>query len=99
MRNLDKEDFLTETRPLESENKNSSSSKILVKHEFEMDAVNDTELELIIKEERINDVRYLNKFFEAINGALKNGGIFRGNVETYTVRRTRLLKKNPAPFN
>ena len=53
----------------------------------------------IIREERINDIRYLNKYFEKINSSLKIGGIFKGNVETYSVRRSRILKKLPLPFN
>jgi hypothetical protein len=96
MKNLDEVDFFTETISLESANKNS---KILINDEFEMGAVNDKKLELIIKDARINDIRYLNKYFEAINRALKKGGIFKGNVETYSVRRNRILKKFSAPFN
>jgi len=64
-----------------------------------MDIVNDKKLKLITREERINDIRFLNKYFEEINKNLKNGGIFKGNVETYSVRRDRILKKFPAPFN
>lgn len=60
---------------------------------------NDELLNLIVNKERINDNRYLNKYFENINKALKNGGIFKGNVETYSVRRNRILKKFPLPFN
>ena len=60
---------------------------------------NDSLLELIVREERINDIRFLNKYFEQINKTLKNGGIFKGNVETYSVRSNRLLKKFPTPFN
>jgi len=65
--------------------------------EFKIDTVMD--LELIIREERINDIRYLNKYFESINRTLKIEGIFKGNVETYSVRRKRILKKFPVPFN
>ena len=54
---------------------------------------------LIIREERINDIRYLNKYFEQVNNSLKIGGIFKGNVETYSVRRNRILTKFPLPFN
>tara|TARA_B110000902_G_C14212649_1_gene551937 strand:+ start:420 stop:1331 length:912 start_codon:yes stop_codon:yes gene_type:complete len=56
-------------------------------------------LELVINNDRINDIRYLNKYFESINQSLKIGGIFKGNVETYSVRRIRILKKFPAPLN
>ncbi|MDB9993759.1 sugar transferase [Flavobacteriaceae bacterium] len=59
----------------------------------------DGKLELITREERINDVRFLNKYFEEVNKNLIDGGIFKGNVETYSVRRTRILKKYPLPFN
>jgi len=60
---------------------------------------NDSLLELIVREERINDIRFLNKYFEEINNTLRNGGIFKGNVETYQVRNNRLLKKFPTPIN
>ena len=59
----------------------------------------DGKLELIVREERINDVRFLNKYFEEINKKLIDGGIFKGNVETYQVRNSRLLKKFPTPIN
>lgn len=59
----------------------------------------DENIELIVKKERINDIRFLNKYFEKINTSLIDGGIFKGNVETYSVRRNRILKKFPAPIN
>jgi len=99
MKNLDEVDFFTETISLESAKKNNRNSNILVNDEFEMDAVNDNQLELILKEDIINDIRYLNKYFEEVNRVLKNGGIFKGNVETYAVRYNRILKKFPTPFN
>ena len=66
---------------------------------FEIDIVDDDLIELIVKDERINDVRFLNKYFEEVNRRLKMGGVFKGNVETYSVRYNRLLKKFPNPFN
>jgi len=78
---------------------NSKDFEIFNKEEFEMDSMNNGKLELIVKEERINDIRFLNKYFEDVNKTLKNGGIFKGNVETYSVRRERILKKFPRPFN
>ena len=59
----------------------------------------DSKLELIAREERINDVRFLNKYFEEVNKNLIDGGIFKGNVETYSVRRNRILKKHLFPLN
>jgi len=64
-----------------------------------MQPMNDENIELIVKKELINDVRFLNKYFEQINESLRLGGIFKGNVETYSVRSSRILKKYPLPFN
>jgi len=82
-----------------SSKKNDINSKTLVTEEVKINTVQDDKFELIVHEKRINDVRFLNKYFEEINKNLKNGGIFKGNVETYSVRRKRILKKFPAPFN
>jgi lipopolysaccharide/colanic/teichoic acid biosynthesis glycosyltransferase len=65
----------------------------------EINTMIDKKLELIVREKRINDIRFLNKYFEKINKTLINGGIFKGNVETYSIRRYRILKKYPIPFN
>ena len=48
---------------------------------------------------RINDIRYINKFFEAVNSKLPIGGIFINCVETYTLRKRRILKKFPPVLN
>ena len=95
MESLKKINFVRNTLGFKRSNKNSRNSKNCSKNESE----NENKRQLVIKEERINDIRYLNKYFEAINNSLKNGGIFQGNVETYSVRRNRILKKFPRPFN
>ena len=66
---------------------------------FEKDTLNNDLQDLIVKVERINDVRFLNKYFEEVNSKLKVGGVFKGNVETFAVRRMRLKKKFPSPLN
>jgi len=38
----------------------------------------DKELKQVVNEERINDVRHLNMYFEEINRRLNKGGIFKG---------------------
>ncbi|MCD6179261.1 MAG: sugar transferase [Bacteroidales bacterium] len=53
----------------------------------------------IINLKRINDIQYINKFFEAVNAKLEMGGIYINNVETYTDRKKRLLKKYPPILN
>ena len=44
---------------------------------------------------RINDIRYINKFFKAVNKKLPVGGIFIGKVETFSQRhlRKKICKK------
>lgn len=53
----------------------------------------------IINIKRINDIKYINKFFEASNSRLREGGILIGCVETTYNRKQRILRKSPAPFN
>lgn len=55
--------------------------------------------EHILNLKRINDFRYLNKFFEAVNQKLDKGGLFIDFVDTYATRRNRILKKFSRPFN
>lgn len=43
----------------------------------------------IINLSRSNDIRFLNKFYEAINSKLKTGGIYICCLETFTARRQR----------
>jgi lipopolysaccharide/colanic/teichoic acid biosynthesis glycosyltransferase len=44
---------------------------------------------------KINDIRKVNKFFEAVNEKLPDGGIYIGCVETMSERRRRILNKFP----
>lgn len=53
----------------------------------------------IINLKRVNDFRYVNKFFEAVNTKLPLGGCYIDFVDTYATRRKRLLKKFLFPFN
>jgi len=66
---------------------------------FNIDKLEPGKYESIINLNRINDVRYLNKFFESVNSALPVGGIFISSVEIYTNRKKRILSKLPKPFN
>jgi lipopolysaccharide/colanic/teichoic acid biosynthesis glycosyltransferase len=54
---------------------------------------------VIINLKRINDIQYINKFFEAVNAKLYTDGIFIDWVETYTQRKSRILSKYPWGFN
>jgi len=53
----------------------------------------------IVNLKRVNDMRFVNKVFEAVNFKLENGGYFIGNVETYSLRKQRILKKFPPVIN
>ncbi len=49
--------------------------------------------------ERVNDFRYINKFFEAVNHQLPKGGIFIDYFEEKNQRKRRILKKFPPVIN
>ena len=53
----------------------------------------------IINIKKINDVRYINKFFEGVNEILPDSGLYFGTVETYPNRRKALLDKYPFIIN
>lgn len=53
----------------------------------------------IINLKRINDIQYINKFFETINRKIPLGGKFIGFVETKNQRKRRILKKFPPVIN
>ena len=47
----------------------------------------------IINLKRVNDIQYINKFFEAVNRKLPVRGVFIGTCETNLLRRQRILRK------
>ena len=47
------------------------------------------DIENVVSLQRINDVRYVNKYFEKVNSKMDNGGIFVGCFETLTARKNR----------
>lgn len=57
------------------------------------------DLDSIISLQKINDVRYINKYFEQINSKLLNKGIFIGCMETFTARRDRMKINDIAIIN
>jgi lipopolysaccharide/colanic/teichoic acid biosynthesis glycosyltransferase len=55
----------------------------------------------LVNLKRINDIRYVNKFFEAVNAKLDNGGTFIGCFESKEQRQHRVFEKHyhfTAPF-
>lgn len=53
----------------------------------------------IINLKRVNDIRWINKFFESVNDKLPKGGLFICMAETKDLRKKRILKKFPPIIN
>lgn len=56
-------------------------------------------IDTIVNLKRINDVRYINKFFEAVNEKLPMGGVLVDFLETKNQRKFRILNKFFFPLN
>ncbi len=59
----------------------------------------DNRYRAIINLKRINDIAYLNRFFEAVNSKIPKNGTFIGCVETKNLRKQRIFKKYPFLLN
>lgn len=59
----------------------------------------ETKFDNFINLKRINDIRWINKYFEAVNSRLPEGGVFIDCVETYSNRKARILKRSFFPLN
>lgn len=53
----------------------------------------------IINLQTINDIKYLNKFFEAVNQKLEEGGLFIDCVVTNEIKKARILHTMPPVLN
>tara|TARA_B100002052_G_scaffold270341_1_gene270462 strand:- start:2281 stop:3486 length:1206 start_codon:yes stop_codon:yes gene_type:complete len=53
----------------------------------------------ILNLKKVNDIRYINKFFETVNTILPNSGLYLGKLTTYPYRRKAILKKYPPVLN
>ncbi len=53
----------------------------------------------IVNLRRINDIRYINKFFETVNETLPDHGCYTCCVETKDMRKQRIFRKYGVPFN
>jgi len=66
---------------------------------FNIASLPEKKYNFLINLHRINDIRWLNKFFETVNSKLLHDGIFIGKAETYSLRKQRILQKFHTPFN
>ncbi len=63
---------------------------------FNIENLTGEELLGIVNLKKVNDMRYINKFFEAVNSKLRDAGMYIGCVETSKQRYNRIGKKYPA---
>ncbi len=66
---------------------------------FNIETQPDNRYKSIINLKRINDISYLNRFFEAVNAKIPKNGSFIGCVETKNLRKKRIFKKYPLLLN
>jgi lipopolysaccharide/colanic/teichoic acid biosynthesis glycosyltransferase len=66
---------------------------------FTLDAQIQPFFDGIINVNRVNDFRYINKFFEAVNSRLPKGGIYIDFFESKSQRKKRILSRYPPVIN
>ena len=62
---------------------------------FNVEAIENNNTGAIVNLKKINDIHGINRFLNATNSKLAQGGVFICSVETYTQRKKRLLHKYP----
>jgi lipopolysaccharide/colanic/teichoic acid biosynthesis glycosyltransferase len=92
------------TEPVEFISKHialTSGSTFLTKTsiKFNIDKIPRGQYQNIVNLKRINTIRRINKFFNAVSNKIPKGGLYVGIVETYSTRKARLLRKFWFPFN
>jgi len=81
------------------ENIDANSLKVLNTHTaYNIEVLENQTLDLIINLHRVNDFRYLNKYFLAVHRKIYNGGFFVGVVDTIETHRKSIFKKFPILF-
>jgi len=66
---------------------------------FNIAALPESKYDCLVNLHKINDIRWMNKFFETVNEKLFDEGIFIGKAETYSLRKQRILRKYILPLN
>ncbi|MDC3366074.1 sugar transferase [Flavobacteriaceae bacterium] len=79
----------------------SSSSGYLISNscEINLEKLALEKFSSILNLKKINDVRYINKFFETVNAIMPKMGLYLGVVETLNNRKSAILKKYPPILN
>ena len=68
-------------------------------NEYNLGKLDSTKFSSIINLKKVNDIRYINKFFETVNSSLPSLGLYLGVVVTYPNRRKAMFKKYPPILN
>lgn len=100
--NLIESEFGTEVKELISTYTIGLNGKLQVVStttKFNIQSLPEEYYDCLINLHRINDIRWLNKFFETINQKLHDNGIFIGRVETKELRKKKILSKYPVGLN
>ncbi len=66
---------------------------------FNVEMQPDNFYKAVVNMKRVNDIRYINKFFESVNRKLPIGGTYIGCAETKQQRKKRILAKYPPVLN
>jgi lipopolysaccharide/colanic/teichoic acid biosynthesis glycosyltransferase len=61
--------------------------------EYNVRLIINQELESFVNLRKINDHRFLNKFFESVNDKLPDGGLYVGVAETLNTRYSKIIRK------
>ncbi len=70
-----------------------STRIVMTTTSFNVQNMKEDECNILINLKKINDIRFVNKFQEAVSEKLPLGGLYIGMVETHEQRKERLLKK------
>ncbi len=63
--------------------------------DFERNKKNSVKDNFLVNLELLNNIRYLNKYFESVNEAIDNGTLLFGRVETYSIRKKNIFSSYP----
>lgn len=85
--------FINSHAPLDAKSTKVMSTTTI----FNIENLDGEHIENLVNLHKINDIRYVNKFFEAVNHLILHDGLFIGCVETLEERRKRIFRKYIKP--
>ena len=67
----------------------SKEKQLIISDENSIKLEKTDDIESVICLKKVNDIRYINKYFERVNAVLPKNGIFVGVLETFSARKNR----------